>query len=139
MSSKGALVVLGSGPGIGRVTAAYFAEKGFKHVVLLSRNESRLAEDAKAITSAASDAQVDILTIDLSADEASVKNSLNEVDSKLKAAGVPLEVVLYNAARVGPSIIPEWEAKSLEADLRVSNPRAPLLPCSWLARIDELT
>jgi len=139
MSSKGALVVLGSGPGIGRVTAAHFAERGFKHIVLLSRNESRLAEDAKAITSAASDTKVDTLTVDLSADEATVKKSLNDVDSKLKAAGVPLEVVLYNAARVGPSIIPEWEAKSLEADLRVSNPRTPLLPCNWLPRTDELT
>jgi len=120
MSSKGALVVFGSGPGIGRSTAAYFSEKGFKHVILLSRDTSRLAEDAKFVRAAASDAKVETLKIDLAADESAIKSVLQEVDGKLKAAGVPLEVVLYNAARVAPSKILEWEAKGLEEDLRIT-------------------
>jgi len=120
MSSKGAIVVFGSGPGIGRSTAAYFAEKGFKHVVLLSRDTSRLAEDAKFVSSAASDAKVQTLKIDLAADEDAIKSVLREVANKLKAEGVPLEVVLYNAARVGPSKLLEFETKRLEEDIRIT-------------------
>lgn len=120
MSSKGALVVIGSGPGIGRSTAGYFTEKGFEHIVLLSRDESRLAEDAKFVTSAATGVKVDTFKIDVSADEATIKKSLSDVDDSLRTAGVLLEVVLYNAARVAPSKIMEWDAKGLEDDLKVS-------------------
>jgi len=120
MSLKGALIVLGSGPGIGRSTAAYFAEKGFKYVVLLSRDTSRLAEDAKFVNSTASDAKVETLKVDLAVDENTLRGVLREVDSKLKAEGVPLEVVLYNAARVGPSKVLEWERKGLEEDIRIT-------------------
>jgi len=127
MSSDGALVVIGSGPGIGRATAACFLEKGFKHVILLSRDKARLAEDAEFVRSAASGAKVDTLQIDMSADESAVKKSLSGIDDKLKAAGVLLEVVLYNAARVGPSKILEWDANGLAEDLKVSRPQ---FPCS---------
>ena len=131
MSSKGAFVVFGSGPGIGRSTAAYFAEKGFKHVFLLSRDTSRLDEDAKFISSVASDAKVQTLKIDLAADEDTIRSILREIDEKLKAEGVPLEVVLYNAARVGPSRVLEWERKSLEEDIRVCDlPVSDLFFCN---------
>lgn len=119
MSSHGALVVIGSGPGIGRTTAAQFASQGFKHIYLLSRDKSRLAEDAKAVSTVSSSAKVDVLQIDLGADESAVRNVLKEVDSKIGAAGVQLEVVLYNAARVGPSLILQSEAQQLTDDLKV--------------------
>ena len=130
MSSKGALVVIGSGPGIGRATACRFAEQGFQHIVLLSRDATRLSEDAKAVKSAASTVNVEILQIDLAAEEASVRNALSEVDAKLKAAGTPLEVVHYNAARVGPSKVLEWEAKSLEEDLKVFPAHVTVTTCT---------
>lgn len=119
MATRGALVVIGSGPGIGRTTAAYFAERGFKHIILLSRDASRLAEDAKAVSSTTSETRVETAQIDMADDEAAVKSVLGAVDAKLKAANVPLEVVLYNAARVAPSKIIECEAKTLEEDLKV--------------------
>lgn len=119
MPSEGALVVIGSGPGIGRSTASQFAKQGFKHIVLLSRDASRLSEDAKIVASTSSAVKVDTQQIDVGADEATVKETLAKVDATLKAAEVPLEVVLYNAARVGPSKIMEWEAKDLEQDLKV--------------------
>lgn len=120
MSPQGAFIVIGSGPGIGRATASFFAERGFKHIILLSRNASRLNEDADAVKKAAPDAKVNTLELDLAADQASVKKVLGQVDSILEGDGVQLEAVLYNGARVGPSKILEWEAKSLEEDLRVS-------------------
>ena len=125
MTTKGALVVIGSGPGIGRTTAAHFAGKGFKHIILLSRDASRLAEDAKMVSSTTPDTTVETAQIDMADDEAAVKSALGAIDAKLKAAGVPLEVVLYNAARVAPSKIMEWEAKSLEEDLKVCALRSP--------------
>ena len=117
--SKGSLVVIGSGPGVGQTTAAHFANHGFKHVVLLSRDESRLAEDAKAVKAAGDSITVDILSLDLSTDEATIKKALSMVDEKVKQAGSSLEVLLYNAARVGPSKILEWDASGLEQDLKV--------------------
>lgn len=120
MSSKGAFVLIGSGPGIGRNTADVFAEHGFKHIFLLSRNESKLKEDASHITSKHSDAKVEIQQIDVSGDEASVKQALSKLDAALEKAGVPLEVVHYNAARVAPSKVLQFEAKELAVDLNVS-------------------
>jgi len=59
-----------------------------------------------------------MLKIDVSADETSVNESFCEVDDKLKAAGVFLEVVLYNAARVAPSKVMEWDGKGLKKTRR---------------------
>lgn len=119
MPAHGALVVIGSGPGIGRTTAAHFASQGFQHIYLLSRDKTRLAEDAKVVSAANSSAKVETRQIDLGADEAAVQRVLKELSDKLNTVGAALEVVLYNAARVGPSLILEAEAKQLTDDLKV--------------------
>ena len=85
----------------------------------MSRNQDRLKEDAKRVTDAAPDTNVDVVTVDLSSTD-SVRDSLAEVDKKL--AGTPVEFVLYNAARVGPSKLFEWKPEDLEKDLRVRSP-----------------
>lgn len=120
MSPTGAFILIGSGPGIGRSTASLFAEKGFNHFVLLSRNASRLNEDADAVRKASSDVKVETFELDLAGDEQSIKSVLGKVDEVLKGWNVQLECVLYNGARVGPSKIMEWDVKGLEEDLRVS-------------------
>lgn len=117
MSSKhGAIVVLGSGPGIGRNVAALFAERGFERIVLMSRNESRLQEDVAFVHTAAPNAKVDVVPVDL-AESGNVSQALKLVDEKLE--GIALECVLFNAARLGASPILEFEAESLESDLQV--------------------
>ena len=117
MATKhGAIVVIGSGPGIGSHVPAKFASQGFNKVVLMSRNRDRLKEDAKRVTDAAPDANVDVVTVDLSNTD-DVRRALAEVDEKL--AGTPVEFVLYNAARVGPSKLFDWKPEDLEKDLRV--------------------
>lgn len=117
--THGALVVIGSGPGIGVTTATHFASKGFKHIVLLSRNTERLSEDAAAVTKVASDTKVETITIDLADTESRVKETLAKVDAKLKEWNTELEVVLFNAARVGMSKPLEWTADELANDLKV--------------------
>ena len=112
-----ALVVIGSGPGIGVNVATLFAERGFKHIILMSRNASRLEEDKAFVQKAASSANVETIPIDL-ADTQNVQKALSEVDQKLQ--GRSLECVLFNAARVGLSKFFEWKPEDLETDLRVS-------------------
>lgn len=118
-SQHNALVVFGSGPGIGRNVAALFAERGFSKVVLLSRDGNRLKEDANFVKSARAGVSVSTITIDL-ADTENVRTALGTVDKELE--GTSLEAVLFNAARVGQSTILEFPAESVETDLRVSWP-----------------
>lgn len=93
------LVLIGSGLGIGIATASLFASKGFS-VALLSRNAERLEESAiKVRTLVASEVQsVETFPVDAS-DHAALRTALEAVHAALG----PPEVVVYNAARVGPS------------------------------------
>lgn len=119
----GTLLIIGSGPGIGLSTASLFASKGFKHIILTSRDSKRLTSEAESVKKAAggsSDIRVDTLSLDLAGDKDSVNGTLGKIDGLLKEAGSELEVVLYNGARVGPSVIGEWDVSGLEEDLRVS-------------------
>ncbi|KAH0172303.1 NAD(P)-binding protein, partial [Aureobasidium melanogenum] len=115
--SRGALVVFGSGPGIGRNVAAVFAERGFQKIILLSRNETRLSQDADFVRAASAGASVDVIEYD-GANMESVRAGLEEVE---KAMGdVSLECVLFNHARLGPSKFFEFTVEELETDLQVS-------------------
>lgn len=115
-SRHNALVVFGSGPGIGRNVAKLFAERGFSKVILFSRDASRLKEDAAFVRSAGKEVDVETIAIDL-ADTGNVESVLGKVDNQL--GSTPLEAVLFNAARVGQSKILEFPAEQVEADLKV--------------------
>ncbi|KAF4545038.1 Short-chain alcohol protein [Lasiodiplodia theobromae] len=118
-SSHGALVVFGSGPGIGRHIASLFASRGFHDVVLLSRNPVRLEEDAAEVKSAAPRAFVSTVATDLSNGE-SLTEALAQVDGKLREHGVMVETVLFNAARVGESDVLTFSAEELERDFKLA-------------------
>ncbi|KAH0381473.1 NAD(P)-binding protein, partial [Aureobasidium melanogenum] len=115
--SRGALVVFGSGPGIGRNVAAVFAERGFQKIILLSRNETRLSQDADFVRAASAGASVDVIEYD-GANMESVRAGLEEVEKIM--GDVPLECVLFNHARLGPSKFFEFTVEELEIDLQVS-------------------
>ena len=118
MAADNAMIVFGSGPGVGRNVGAIFAEKGFGTVVLVSRNAERLKSDADFVRSASSKTTVHELTVDLD-DTTGLPGSLKKVEELLK--GKRLEAVLYNAARLGPSPFFDFKAEELERDLRVSS------------------
>lgn len=111
-----ALIVFGSGPGIGRNVAALFAERGFGKVLLMSRNKERLAQDADFVRSASSGVNVQEITVD-AADSDSVRQALEKANKAL--GDTPLEFVLFNAARLGPSKFFDFSAEELEADFKV--------------------
>ncbi|EKG18403.1 Short-chain dehydrogenase/reductase SDR, partial [Macrophomina phaseolina MS6] len=116
-SNHGALVVVGSGPGIGVHVAAAFASHGFKKIILLSRNAERLLQDADAVKKKSNSAAcVHTISTDI-ADSAKLQQSLAEVDRLLDDT-TPLECVLFNAARVDLSKLLEFPVSEVEADLR---------------------
>ncbi|KAK3078216.1 hypothetical protein LTS18_008135, partial [Coniosporium uncinatum] len=47
------LVLLGSGPGIGVAVSSHFASHGFNTIIMISRDASRLRDDAKSVRAAA--------------------------------------------------------------------------------------
>ena len=120
------LVIIGSGPGIGRAVASLFATKAQSKIALLSRNQDKLLQDQTAIDTVArnSNRSVAIRTwaVDIT-DEAAFGQVLAEVERW----GVP-EVVFFNAARVVPSSQLVTASDEIEYDFRVriSAPRTSL-------------
>ena len=114
-SSRG-IVVFGSGPGIGISVASRFASQGFDHVILLSRNAQRLAEEKQAVLAGArtEGLRVDAVPVDL-ADPTSLSHAFQQIDRLTQS----VEVVFYNAARVAPSPLLEFPVEGIEYDFKV--------------------
>lgn len=91
-SRHGALVIFGSGPGIGVHVASRFARGGFQKVVLLSRNAMRLSDDAFLVYSNAPQVQVSTVTVDLTV-PSDLERALRDVEAVLD--GTPIECVHY--------------------------------------------
>jgi NAD(P)-dependent dehydrogenase (short-subunit alcohol dehydrogenase family) len=94
------IIVLGSGPGIGVGVASHFAAQSFSRIALLSRNATRLQQDAATVVAAAkqargADVEVKTYAVDLT-DGGKLEDVLARVVREL---GKP-EVVVCNAARV---------------------------------------
>jgi NAD(P)-dependent dehydrogenase (short-subunit alcohol dehydrogenase family) len=113
-----ALVLFGSGPGIGRHVASRFAEGHFQHIILLSRDQRRLEEDASIVRSAGPGASVDIVPCDLSQLQ-SVRKALDSVAQKLQERGTHLEVVCFNAARVAKTQLLATPPEEMDTDFKV--------------------
>ncbi len=114
--NHGALLVVGSGPGIGVNVAKVFAERGFKKIILVSRDAERLSKEVDEVKEVASGVEVVASTIDLS-DKASVKQGLEQADKHLQST--KLECVLFNAARIGTSDLKDFTAEEVENDMHV--------------------
>ena len=117
MPSPKLLVLIGSGPGIGVATAKLFASKGF-NVALVSRSADRLKDDAAQVKSAATDSSVKVETfpVDVS-DHVALKSKLESIHQSLG----PPEVIVYNAARVGPSEFGIFTPDEMVQDYRLNS------------------
>jgi len=82
----------------------------------MSRNEQRLAQDADFVHSAGAGVDVREITVD-AADTDSVRQALEKANEAL--GETPLEAVLLNTARLGPSKFFDFSVEEFEADLRV--------------------
>ncbi|CAI6100719.1 unnamed protein product [Clonostachys chloroleuca] len=110
------LILVGSGPGIGRHIACEFALRRFNKVALLARNAGRLAEDQAAVQ-AATDGKTEVrtYTVDITNDEEFIA-TLDKIEKEM---GSP-EIFYYNAARVALSKLLESDAKEMEFDFQIN-------------------
>ncbi len=94
------LVLIGSGPGIGRHVAIEYARKRFNKIALVARNPTQLAEDKAAVEAAVVDGKVDVQTfaVDIT-DTAKFRAELENIG---RVVGTP-ECVYFNAARIIPT------------------------------------
>ncbi|GJN80244.1 hypothetical protein PLIIFM63780_003769 [Purpureocillium lilacinum] len=94
------LVLMGSGPGIGRHVAIEYARKRFNKIALVARNPTQLAEDKAAVEAAVVDGKVDVQTfaVDIT-DSAKFRAELENIG---RIVGTP-ECVYFNAARIIPT------------------------------------
>lgn len=114
------LILIGSGPGIGRHIACEFASRRFNKVALLARNAERLAEDQAAIKAATDDkTEVKTYPVDIT-NEGEFIATLDKIEKEM---GSP-EVFYYNAARVALSKLLESEGREMEYDFQVREPRS---------------
>jgi NAD(P)-dependent dehydrogenase (short-subunit alcohol dehydrogenase family) len=112
----GALLIFGSGPGIGVHVASRFARGGFQKVVLLSRNATRLSDDAFMVWSIAPEVEVSTVCVDLTS-ASDLQDALRRIEDVLGDTAV--ECVYYNAARVEPTSLLGESAEDLRANLEV--------------------
>jgi NAD(P)-dependent dehydrogenase (short-subunit alcohol dehydrogenase family) len=117
MSPTKTLLVVGSGPGIGRAVATLFASKRYTNIVLIARRAESLAQEQAAVEAASPHANVKTYAVDIT-DAAAVGKALDDADA---AFGKP-ECVFYNAARVLPSALFEHDVKEVEYDFKVRAP-----------------
>jgi NAD(P)-dependent dehydrogenase (short-subunit alcohol dehydrogenase family) len=116
MAARGALVVIGIGPGIGRAVTTKFASEGFNRIFIMSRSAERLEEEKAAVLKDTSnkDVKIDSIIADV-IDPKSLAAALKEVDD----SGEVVEVVYYNAAKVAPSTLLEFPVESMDEDWKV--------------------
>lgn len=108
------LLVLGSGPGIGRSVAALFASNRYSKVVLIARRAEQLNTEKRALQAAVPSVKVKTYAVDLTNTKA-LTAALDDADAVF---GRP-ETVLYNAARVLPSELFVHPVEEIEYDLKV--------------------
>jgi NAD(P)-dependent dehydrogenase (short-subunit alcohol dehydrogenase family) len=107
------LLVLGSGPGIGRSVTTLFASRRYGKVVLIARRAERLKVE-KEVVERIPGVEVGTYAVDLT----DTKALLAALDDSDATYGKP-EVIFYNAARVLPSAFFEHPVEDIEYDLKV--------------------
>lgn len=117
MASNGkTLIVIGSGPGIGRSVTTLFAKKRYNNVALIARRAEQLKLEQKAVEEAVnSGVNVKTYAVDVVDTDAFLK-ALDDIETQL---GKP-ECIFYNAARVLPSALLTHDIKDVEYDFKVS-------------------
>jgi short-subunit dehydrogenase len=110
------LVVVGSGPGIGSSTAALFAARKFNKVALISRSSTRLQDDRQTVLASLPTARkVEVKTWRVDITET---QKFETVLREIELFG-DVSCVLFNAARVEPSILLEFAEEEIVKDFMV--------------------
>jgi NAD(P)-dependent dehydrogenase (short-subunit alcohol dehydrogenase family) len=133
MAPSKTLLVVGSGPGIGRAVTALFASKRYTNVVLLARRTESLATEKAAVEASSPGVNVKVYAVDVT-DPVAVAKALDDADA---AFGKP-ETVFFNAARVLPSAFFEHDVKEIEYDLKINVSALYLLAARYIPHLVSL-
>jgi short-subunit dehydrogenase len=120
MASAQTLVLIGSGPMIGVSTASLFATRQFSNIALISRNATRLAQDRESVLSAAKAANKNVEVRTFATDITNTpafEKVLREVETMGR-----ISIVVFNAARVGPSEMFKFSEDDIIQDFKVRSP-----------------
>jgi short-subunit dehydrogenase len=129
MTSPQTLVLIGSGPMIGVSSASLFATRKFSNIALISRDLTRLAQDRDSVLSAARAAGKNVNVRIFATD---IKNTpmFEKVLKEVEKMGHIL-IVVFNAARVGPSEMFKFPEEEIVEDFKVYH--FPSLPLTIIA------
>jgi short-subunit dehydrogenase len=129
MTSPQTLVLIGSGPMIGVSSASLFATRKFSNIALISRDLTRLAQDRDSVLSAARAAGKNVNVRIFATD---IKNTpvFEKVLKEVEKMGHIL-IVVFNAARVGPSEMFKFPEEEIVEDFKVCH--FPSLPLTIIA------
>jgi NAD(P)-dependent dehydrogenase (short-subunit alcohol dehydrogenase family) len=133
MAPSKTLLVVGSGPGIGRAVTALFASKRYTNVVLLARRTESLTTEKTAVEASSPGVNVKVYAVDVT-DAVAVAKALDDADA---AFGKP-ETVFFNAARVLPSAFFEHDVKEIEYDLKINVSALYLLAARYIPHLVSL-
>jgi NAD(P)-dependent dehydrogenase (short-subunit alcohol dehydrogenase family) len=117
MASTQTVVIIGSGPMIGVSAASLFATRKFSNIALISRDPVRLSHDRDAVLAAAKAAGKDVTVRTFATD---IKNTpaFEKVLKEVETMG-RISVVIFNAARVGPSELFKFPEEEIIEDFKV--------------------
>lgn len=119
LNMSSTLVVIGSGPQIGSSTASLFAARKFAKVALISRDGVRIEQERKAILDllpSGRSVEVNTWSVDIT-ETKKFEKVLHEVENL-----GDISCVLFNAARVAPSEMFEFEEAEIIKDCMVCHP-----------------
>ncbi|GAM91182.1 hypothetical protein ANO11243_092290 [Dothideomycetidae sp. 11243] len=114
-STQQTAVIIGAGPFISRSLSLYLASQNYA-IGLISRTKSSLDKLASEIASKHPDSKVFVHAADVG-DSQPLTSALDALKAQL---GGSVTVLVYNAARVGPSALLSLSPSELETDLRTS-------------------
>lgn len=115
MTANRTIVIIGTGPGIGRSVTSLFASNRYNKIALLARRDEQLQLEKAAVEAAVRHpVTVKTYVVDVSDGDALV-SAMDKIDADL---GQP-EVIFYNAARVVFSNFFEHPVKEIEYDFKV--------------------
>lgn len=114
MSTDRYLLVIGSGPGIGRSVTKLFASQRYNKVALIARRSEQLAVEKAVLEESTPNVRVKTYALDITDGDALLK-ALSDSEAEF---GKP-ETVVYNAARVLPSQLLSHQIEDMEYDFKV--------------------
>jgi short-subunit dehydrogenase len=115
--SKYALLLFGTGPGIGQAVAARFAKSRYNIIALVARSQKTVDTDRKVVEEAAPGAKVHTYTADV-ADKTQLTQTLKKIGAEIGT----FETLYWNPAVIRPTKFEEETEEQMLYDFKARCP-----------------